>query len=429
MLSNEEISVKFNKYKPLIKNQLLNTLTGIMRKNEISFDELYTCNIQQANIISDDFIGLNISVNSFDNNKNISHKLFIVFMDKYQELTKLTKDNVKHIMQSLIDITLCDYNIEEKNIDNYILISNNIPKINEEKNINKQFVDNIKKFIDYILTNKILDNENYNLLDPHNTYNVRLFNPELQLGQFPLDTTSKITITAQILTEVIPDNIKKYNSDFNFCSYDKLDWLYQKFNIDLTSKHWQKLYTTLLENIIETDKVYTNHWLKIKLLDFNNLNYYQQFILLHKGQDPVHINRLNNILNSNIRFNIITNYSFDKKNNVIKLTLQGNTNNATIFFGENGIISQDNQIIYKPGNKINGTLDKAKLYLKNNILDMNIHTTDYFTNINTINDFKEIINNEANLLIDAYNGKRTIKSMQTISELNAKLAAKLNGDS
>ena len=156
--------------------------------------------------------------------------------------------------------------------------------------------------------------------------------------------------------------------------------------------------------------------IKIQLLSYNNLSEKSQYLLSDDPAKIENVQRLLQLLQAHYLQNIVVDSKFDVENNLLTLTLNDIADhkavNSQFIFGPNGIIQKDwKHYIYKPG--VNNLTDAKQTLQK--ILNLPYNPNYH----KQVQNYQDVLQNEANLLVDAYNKRYSLNSLETMAQLSS----------
>lgn len=412
---------KFQNDKIWIGKQILNTLSEILIKEEISNYEFLYIIIDKVNIINENFLLVNLSIFNFEKEDKVTN-IQLVFYDKNSILTFEKEYPLKDIFQTIIDEILIDYNLNKKDENGYFFISNILPKVSDTNTIFEKSKNIFDCFFNQILPNQILS-KMYHYKDLRkgktNIYDVKLSNPRLIFGNYPNSKHSTIEIDTNItFKDIFYDD--SFSIDFNFYVFKRFSWIYQNLNCDfLKDSFYQNILLDELDKVTnDKNKVFSNDDYSISFKKFDNLNKLQEFIKLKKGQKPEHMKRLLLLYNQGF-LKSISELKYNNQTHVIECFFTRQPD-IKVIFGENGIVTNENDCLYGPSKSENNTLLDAKKNLL--ILNELPLITNY---IEKPMNYIDLSINDINLIVDCYNMKKSIENLELIAKMNNTLDEKL----
>lgn len=415
----------------LVNKQLLPVLDNVMGINDFNTNEYYTVSINDSKIINQTYIMLTLlicKINPAIDEEDPGQQILVVLHDNKPINDKLQKiiQNIS-IMKAYINYAIAQYNIQEKQIGTYQLISLFFPRFNEYNKFSMNFKNILNNFVHNVIGPVLIENfqktpyynEHQNEIESQ-VLHLRLFDPQLKLGEYPQEWYSRLSIKANLVdnnNQVIYQQ-QINSSNINFVNFECMNWFYSKYAYDFTEEHWKQVMQQYFDTLVDTNLTYISYdnIVKIKLLSYNSLSEKTQFLLSDDPQKIANVQRLLQLLQTGFLNDLIINYKFDQNNNLLFLTLndvsENNDDVHILVCGPNGIILKDwKHYIYKPG--VNNLNDAKQTLEKLLNLPININYHKEF------HSYQELLQNEVLLIIDAYNKRYTLNGLESLAKFSA----------
>lgn len=412
----------------IIQKQALPVFDNLMASDDMNVNKFYYINVKSIKIINQHYVYLSLEsqeiVTAIDPD-NKRHSIIIILFDPKAQA--YYKNYQIEEFQKNLDYVIAQYNIKQLNAGTYQFISHVFPKLNKYTEFTLQFKDILGQFVNNVMGAKIIQQfqetpyytEHKNEIDGQ-ILKLRLFDPQLNLGEYPNNWYTTLFIKANLIDKnnQVIFNQQISSGDIEFINYECMDWFYKGFAYDYSQQHWNLIMKQFFERLVNSRLTFhsDDNVIKIQLLSYNTLSEKSQYLLSNDPAKIENVQRLLQLLQSKYLGNIVIDSSFDANNNLLTLKLNNIADNKNVntqfIFGPNGIIQKDwKHYIYKPGT--NNLTDAKKLLQQ--ILNLPFYPAYH----KEVQNYQDLLQNEANLLIDAYNKRYTLKSLETMAKLSS----------
>lgn len=412
----------------IIHEQLLPVFDNLMASDDMNSNKFYYINVKQVKIIDEHYIYLSLEsqeiVTAIDeDNKRHSITIILFDPDAQNYSRKYTVDE----LQKNIDYVIAVFNSQQSATGNYAFISHIFPALNKYTEFNLQFKDILGQFVHNVMGAKIIQQfqaspyykEHINEIETQ-ILKLRLFDPQLELGEYPHAWNSQVSVKANLVDKnnqvIFSQEIK--SGEVEFINYACMEWFYRAYAYDYSSQHWNTVMEQFFASLVNSKLTFhsDDNIIKIQLLSYNSLSEKSQYLLSDDPAKIENVQRLLQLLQAHYLQNIVIDSKFDLENNLLTLTLNDiadhKTVNSQFIFGPNGIIQKDwKHYIYKPG--VNNLTDAKQTLQK--ILNLP-YNPNYHRQVQT---YQDVLQNEANLLVDAYNKRYSLNSLETMAQLSS----------
>lgn len=412
----------------IIHEQLLPVFDNLMASDDMNSNKFYYINVKQVKIIDEHYIYLSLEsqeiVTAIDED-NKCHSITIILFDPNAQSysRKYTVDE----LQKNIDYVIAVFNSQQSATGNYAFISHIFPALNKYTEFNLQFKDILGQFVHNVMGAKIIQQfqaspyykEHINEIETQ-ILKLRLFDPQLELGEYPHAWNSQVSVKANLVDKnnqvIFSQEIK--SGEVEFINYACMEWFYRAYAYDYSPQHWNIVMEQFFASLVNSKLTFhsDDNIIKIQLLSYNSLSEKSQYLLSDDPAKIENVQRLLQLLQAHYLQNIVIDSKFDLENNLLTLTLNDiadhKTVNSQFIFGPNGIIQKDwKHYIYKPG--VNNLTDAKQTLQK--ILNLP-YNPNYHKQVQT---YQDVLQNEANLLVDAYNKRYSLNSLETMAQLSS----------
>lgn len=412
----------------IIHEQLLPVFDNLMASDDMNSNKFYYINVKQVKIIDEHYIYLSLEsqeiVTAIDED-NKRHSITIILFDPNAQSysRKYTVDE----LQKNIDYVIAVFNSQQSATGNYAFISHIFPALNKYTEFNLQFKDILGQFVHNVMGAKIIQQfqassyykEHINEIETQ-ILKLRLFDPQLELGEYPHAWNSQVSVKANLVDKnnqvIFSQEIK--SGEIEFINYACMEWFYRAYAYDYSPQHWNTVMEQFFASLVNSKLTFhsDDNIIKIQLLSYNSLSEKSQYLLSDDPAKIENVQRLLQLLQAHYLQNIVIDSKFDLENNLLTLTLNDiadhKTVNSQFIFGPNGIIQKDwKHYIYKPG--VNNLTDAKQTLQK--ILNLP-YNPNYHKQVQT---YQDVLQNEANLLVDAYNKRYSLNSLETMAQLSS----------
>lgn len=412
----------------IIHEQLLPVFDNLMASDDMNSNKFYYINVKQVKIIDEHYIYLSLEsqeiVTAIDED-NKRHSIIIILFDPDAQSysRKYTVDE----LQKNIDYVIAIFNSQQSATGNYAFISHIFPALNKYTEFNLQFKDILGQFVHNVMGAKIIQQfqaspyykKHINEIETQ-ILKLRLFDPQLELGEYPHAWNSQISVKANLVDKnnqvIFSQEIK--SGEVEFINYACMEWFYRAYAYDYSPQHWNTVMEQFFASLVNSKLTFhsDDNIIKIQLLSYNSLSEKSQYLLSDDPAKIENVQRLLQLLQAHYLQNIVIDSKFDLENNLLTLTLNDiadhKTVNSQFIFGPNGIIQKDwKHYIYKPG--VNNLTDAKQTLQK--ILNLP-YNPNYHKQVQT---YQDVLQNEANLLVDAYNKRYSLNSLETMAQLSS----------
>lgn len=412
----------------IIHEQLLPVFDNLMASDDMNSNKFYYINVKQVKIIDEHYIYLSLEsqeiVTAIDED-NKRHSITIILFDPNAQSysRKYTVDE----LQKNIDYVIAVFNSQQSATGNYAFISHIFPALNKYTEFNLQFKDILGQFVHNVMGAKIIQQfqassyykEHINEIETQ-ILKLRLFDPQLELGEYPHAWNSQVSVKANLVDKnnqvIFSQEIK--SGEVEFINYACMKWFYRAYAYDYSPQHWNTVMEQFFASLVNSKLTFhsDDNIIKIQLLSYNSLSEKSQYLLSDDPAKIENVQRLLQLLQAHYLQNIVIDSKFDLENNLLTLTLNDiadhKTVNSQFIFGPNGIIQKDwKHYIYKPG--VNNLTDAKQTLQK--ILNLP-YNPNYHKQVQT---YQDVLQNEANLLVDAYNKRYSLNSLETMAQLSS----------
>lgn len=412
----------------IIHEQLLPVFDNLMASDDMNSNKFYYINVKQVKIIDEHYIYLSLEsqeiVTAIDED-NKRHSITIILFDPNAQSysRKYTVDE----LQKNIDYVIAVFNSQQSATGNYAFISHIFPALNKYTEFNLQFKDILGQFVHNVMGAKIIQQfqassyykEHINEIETQ-ILKLRLFDPQLELGEYPHAWNSQVSVKANLVDKnnqvIFSQEIK--SGEVEFINYACMEWFYRAYAYDYSPQHWNTVMEQFFASLVNSKLTFhsDDNIIKIQLLSYNSLSEKSQYLLSDDPAKIENVQRLLQLLQAHYLQNIVIDSKFDLENNLLTLTLNDiadhKTVNSQFIFGPNGIIQKDwKHYIYKPG--VNNLTDAKQTLQK--ILNLP-YNPNYHKQVQT---YQDVLQNEANLLVDAYNKRYSLNSLETMAQLSS----------
>lgn len=412
----------------IIHEQFLPVFDNLMASDDMNSNKFYYINVKQVKIIDEHYIYLSLEsqeiVTAIDED-NKRHSITIILFDPNAQSysRKYTVDE----LQKNIDYVIAVFNSQQSATGNYAFISHIFPALNKYTEFNLQFKDILGQFVHNVMGAKIIQQfqaspyykEHINEIETQ-ILKLRLFDPQLELGEYPHAWNSQVSVKANLVDKnnqvIFSQEIK--SGEVEFINYACMEWFYRAYAYDYSPQHWNTVMEQFFASLVNSKLTFhsDDNIIKIQLLSYNSLSEKSQYLLSDDPAKIENVQRLLQLLQAHYLQNIVIDSKFDLENNLLTLTLNDiadhKTVNSQFIFGPNGIIQKDwKHYIYKPG--VNNLTDAKQTLQK--ILNLP-YNPNYHKQVQT---YQDVLQNEANLLVDAYNKRYSLNSLETMAQLSS----------
>ena len=412
----------------IIHEQLLPVFDNLMASDDMNSNKFYYINVKQVKIIDEHYIYLSLEsqeiVTAIDED-NKRHSIIIILFDPDAQnyARKYTVDE----LQKNIDYVIAVFNSQQSATGNYAFISHIFPALNKYTEFNLQFKDILGQFVYNVMGAKIIQQfqassyykNHINEIETQ-VLKLRLFDPQLDLGEYPNNWNSQVSVKANLVDKnnqvIYSQEIK--SGEIEFINYSCMEWFYRAYAYDYSPQHWNTVMEQFFASLVNSKLTFhsDDNIIKIQLLSYNNLSEKSQYLLSDDPAKIENVQRLLQLLQAHYLQNIVVDSKFDVENNLLTLTLNDIADhkavNSQFIFGPNGIIQKDwKHYIYKPG--INNLTDAKQTLQK--ILNLPYNPNYH----KQVQNYQDVLQNEANLLVDAYNKRYSLNSLETMAQLSS----------
>lgn len=412
----------------IIHKQLLPVFDNLMASDDMNSNKFYYINVKQVKIIDEHYIYLSLEsqeiVTAIDED-NKRHSIIIILFDP--EAQSYSRKYTVDELQKNIDYVIAVFNSQQSATGNYAFISHIFPALNKYTEFNLQFKDILGQFVHNVMGAKIIQQfqaspyykEHINEIETQ-ILKLRLFDPQLELGEYPHAWNSQVSVKANLVDKnnqvIFSQEIK--SGEVEFINYACMEWFYRAYAYDYSPQHWNTVMEQFFASLVNSKLTFhsDDNIIKIQLLSYNSLSEKSQYLLSDDPAKIENVQRLLQLLQAHYLQNIVIDSKFDVENNLLTLTLNDiadhKTVNSQFIFGPNGIIQKDwKHYVYKPG--VNNLTDAKQTLQK--ILNLP-YNPNYHKQVQT---YQDVLQNEANLLVDAYNKRYSLNSLETMAQLSS----------
>lgn len=412
----------------IIHKQLLPVFDNLMASDDMNSNKFYYINVKQVKIIDEHYIYLSLEsqeiVTAIDED-NKRHSIIIILFDP--EAQSYSRKYTVDELQKNIDYVIAVFNSQQSATGNYAFISHIFPALNKYTEFNLQFKDILGQFVHNVMGAKIIQQfqaspyykEHINEIETQ-ILKLRLFDPQLELGEYPHAWNSQVSVKANLVDKnnqvIFSQEIK--SGEVEFINYACMEWFYRAYAYDYSPQHWNTVMEQFFASLVNSKLTFhsDDNIIKVQLLSYNSLSEKSQYLLSDDPAKIENVQRLLQLLQAHYLQNIVIDSKFDLENNLLTLTLNDiadhKTVNSQFIFGPNGIIQKDwKHYIYKPG--VNNLTDAKQTLQK--ILNLP-YNPNYHKQVQT---YQDVLQNEANLLVDAYNKRYSLNSLETMAQLSS----------
>lgn len=412
----------------IIHEQLLPVFDNLMASDDMNSNKFYYINVKQVKIIDEHYIYLSLEsqeiVTAIDED-NKRHSITIILFDP--DAQSYSRKYTVEELQKNIDYVIAVFNSQQSATGNYAFISHIFPALNKYTEFNLQFKDILGQFVHNVMGAKIIQQfqaspyykEHINEIETQ-ILKLRLFDPQLELGEYPHAWNSQVSVKANLVDKnnqvIFSQEIK--SGEIEFINYACMEWFYRAYAYDYSPQHWNTVMEQFFASLVNSKLTFhsDDNIIKIQLLSYNSLSEKSQYLLSDDPAKIENVQRLLQLLQAHYLQNIVIDSKFDLENNLLTLTLNDiadhKTVNSQFIFGPNGIIQKDwKHYIYKPG--VNNLTDAKQTLQK--ILNLP-YNPNYHKQVQT---YQDVLQNEANLLVDAYNKRYSLNSLETMAQLSS----------
>lgn len=412
----------------IIHEQLLPVFDNLMASDDMNSNKFYYINVKQVKIIDEHYIYLSLEsqeiVTAIDED-NKRHSIIIILFDP--EAQSYSRKYTVDELQKNIDYVIAVFNSQQSATGNYAFISHIFPALNKYTEFNLQFKDILGQFVHNVMGAKIIQQfqaspyykEHINEIETQ-ILKLRLFDPQLELGEYPHAWNSQVSVKANLVDKnnqvIFSQEIK--SGEVEFINYACMEWFYRAYAYDYSPQHWNTVMEQFFASLVNSKLTFhsDDNIIKVQLLSYNSLSEKSQYLLSDDPAKIENVQRLLQLLQAHYLQNIVIDSKFDVENNLLTLTLNDiadhKTVNSQFIFGPNGIIQKDwKHYVYKPG--VNNLTDAKQTLQK--ILNLP-YNPNYHKQVQT---YQDVLQNEANLLVDAYNKRYSLNSLETMAQLSS----------
>lgn len=352
-----------------LKEDFLNSVSAIMMKLKFNSSSVYKISIDKINKITTKSYIVDVAIIDFADGKTLDN-LKIYYYDSEKQLDKFSNDNeLNSIFTKTVDDILLKADLNHEKIDQYFLISDQIPSAQEVRNNRVRFSTIINHFLKKAVAGKLVEMLDEKQSDASRIYGIQFAFPTIELTQFPDKGYSTIGLEAKMIDNETLDVMTYANvsNKIKYIDYENIGWIYQtvgnfKFGEDY---HIDAINKYLTNNIKEKKIPYKDY--NISLLRYNGLLRKTDEYIIDKLGNTERLDTIKRMYNMGMLDDLIDDLRV-VSDTLLSATLKSQIGSSTILvllMGENGILSSYYGPIYKVGSQEAGSLKKAAIKIEN----------------------------------------------------------------